>query len=121
MSERGNGIYRSEPEHGIERHRLPESGAWTPKLRRLHAETRIRLSAARLEEPLDPNRMVGILNSAGLVTQLGGMYFTLTGPNGEAYARKAILWAVQDAERNKVNLSKEVVEIARGHLDAQKI
>lgn len=121
MGERSNGKYFSEPEHGLERHRLTKSGAWTPELRRLHAETSIRLSAARLEEPFDPDHMAGILNSADLVPQLGGMYFTLVGPNGESYARKAILWAIQDARRENVQLGEEVMKIAQGHLGTHKI
>lgn len=120
MGERSNGIYH-EPEHGFERHRSIRSQEWTVDLRRLHAETSIRLSAARLEEPFDPDHMAGILNSAGLVTQLGGMYFTLVGPNGGAYARKAILWAIQDARRENVQLGEEVMAIARGYLGTHKI
>lgn len=121
MSERNNGIYGSAPEHGLERHRKVGFPQWTPELKRLHTEATIRLIAARLEEPHNPDAMARIIEDAELIPQLGGMYFTLVGPNGKAYARKAIVWAFNIAQSQGVKLGDEVMEIAKRHLEAYKI
>lgn len=105
--------YESMPEHGHERHRLTPAPEWTPDLRRHHVETSIRLSAARLESPFNPDRMARIIEEADLVPQLGGMYFTLIrSDKGEEYARKAIIWALEEAERHGANIGDEVMELA---------
>lgn len=105
--------YGRMPEHGHERQRVTPGPKWTPDAKRHKVETSIRLSAARLEQPFNPDKMAGILEAADLVPQLGGMYFTLTrSDKGEEYARNAIVWALDDAERHGVRIGDEVMELA---------
>lgn len=105
-------VYRAKPEHGVERHRIGERPVWTPDLRRQHTEASIRLLAERLERPFNPDGMARIIEEADLVPQLGGMYNTLLGPDGESYARKAIVWALEGARRKGVQLESETEDLA---------
>lgn len=95
------------------------NNGWTSEIRKKQVETTVRLLAARLEPPYDPDGMASIIEKADMVVQLGKMYFTLTGRGGESYARKAIGWTLKAAENYGIELESEVMDLAQKYLPAK--
>lgn len=81
----------------------------------------IQLGLARLDRPFVPkNELAEIVDKSGYVRVLSSLVNTLFNSD-HAYARRTLMWSLEDVEKRGAQANPDTVDLARGALGTERI